>query len=92
MKQIGIFLFFCGIIFILIGYMEKKLEKCSPIPQIQYKFIPRTLEEEETNPVKPTDLFDFMFYDQQPWMYNMAKDFKPVPLRENFNEYYISSI
>lgn len=92
MKQIGIFLFFFGIIFIIIGYFQQKVEQCNPIPQVQYRYIPRTFKEEQTSPASPFDIFDYMFYDQQPWMYGMNKDFKPPILRNSLNEYYISQI
>lgn len=90
MKPLGLIIFFIGIIFIIIGYYQLEMNKCNDKPNVQYRYIPRNYEEEQINPVSPLDTFDFMFYDQQPWVYSFTKEMKPAYIRDNINQYYIS--
>jgi hypothetical protein len=66
MKAIVIIFCFSGIIAIIIGYINS-IKKCPP-PTIEYRYIPRTFEEEQNDPVKPSKLFKTMFDDPSPWV------------------------
>jgi hypothetical protein len=89
-RPIGLIIFFIGLIFIIIGYFQLELKKSNSVPKVQYRFIPRNFEEEQINPASPLDTFDYMFYDQQPWVYSFTKEMKPPFTRDNINKYYIS--
>jgi len=89
-QPFGLILFFIGLIFILIGYFQHELQKCNDVPKVQYRYIPRNFEEEQINPISPLDTFDFMFFDQQPWIYSFTKEMKPPYTRDNINQFYIS--
>jgi hypothetical protein len=51
---VGIFLVYTAV---------KVNEKRCPLPRVEYRFIPRTLNEELENPVKVSDIFGQMFDD-----------------------------
>lgn len=65
MKSIVILLWFIGIIAIVIGYINQ-IQQCPP-PKVEYRYIPRTFEEEQNDPVKITQLFRGMFEQPSPW-------------------------
>ena len=53
---------------ISIGW-TKSTFKC-PKPIIEYRYIPRTFEEEQNEPVKVSKIFDTMFSSETPWIVN----------------------
>lgn len=59
-------LLFIGILFTSIGYV--KSENSCPAPIIEYRYIPRTFQEEQDNPTKVTEIFGTMFDNQSPWI------------------------
>jgi hypothetical protein len=76
MKTIVILLFVLGALFVSIGY-NKKYSVC-PNPTIEYRFIPRTLYDEQLS--DPTVLKDFsdMFNKETNWITNRNIE-EPVP-------------
>lgn len=66
MKAIIILLFFIGTVAIIIGYVNQ-LKQCPP-PKIEYRYIPRTFEEEQNDPAKVSQLFRTMFEEPTPWL------------------------
>lgn len=67
MNSIGVFFLYVGILMIFTGY-SKQLSDVTPEPIIEYRYIPRTFEQEQENPVKVSQLFSSMFTDQSIWM------------------------
>ena len=59
MKAIIILLSFIGIVSIVIGYINQ-IKTCPPA-KVEYRYIPRTFEDEQNDPVKVTQLFKNMF-------------------------------
>ena len=59
MKLLVLVLLVIGVTLVLNGYMKQNMV-CGP-PKIVYKYVPRTFEQEQMNPVKPTDVFSTMF-------------------------------
>ena len=51
---------------IAIGYVNQ-IKKCAE-PKVEYRYIPRTFEQEQDDPVKVSQLFNSMFTDQSVWM------------------------
>ena len=62
MKLLVIVLLVVGVTLVLNGYYRSTMA-CPPA-RIVYKYIPRTLAEEELNPVKVTDVFQTMFQSE----------------------------
>lgn len=59
-------LLYISILMIAVGYVNQ-IKKTEP-PQVEYRYIPRTFEQEQDDPVKASQLFNSMFSDQSVWM------------------------
>lgn len=55
-----------GIIMITVGYMDKKVDKAEKEKQIEYRFVPRSIYDEQIQPVNLSDTFSTMFSDIDP--------------------------
>lgn len=55
-----------GLVCIVIS-ITKQISTC-PEPKIEYKYIPRTFQEEQDNPVYVSDIFRDMFEKPSPWI------------------------
>lgn len=66
MKSIIVLLSFIGIVAIIIGYVNQ-LKQC-PHPKVEYRYIPRSFEDEQNDPVKITKVFKDMFETPTPWL------------------------
>jgi len=66
MKSIIVLLSFIGIVAIIIGYINQ-LHVCPPA-QVEYRYIPRTFEDEQNDPVKVSKLFKNMFEEPSVWL------------------------
>ena len=60
-----ILILFIGILFTSIGY-TKSLYSC-PAPIVEYRYVPRTFQEEQNNPTNVSDSFQTMFDKSSPW-------------------------
>lgn len=60
---VGLFLFLAGVYILHISIKSIQLV-CPKI--VEYRYIPRTLDEELREPVKPSEIFRSMFENQQP--------------------------
>ena len=66
MKSIIILITFVGIVAIVIGYINQ-IQQCPP-PRVEYRYIPRTFEDEQNDPVKVTKIFKDMFESPSIWL------------------------
>lgn len=83
-----IFLFFFGFSLVMIGLIKNSM-KCKNV-QIVYRYIPRTFEEEQEEPVQVSDIFKSMFTNNDPWVQSTTSyDTRKM---EEINKYYISQV
>ena len=67
MKAIAVFLLFVGMFLVVQGYYYQKQGKCPP-PQVQVKYIPKTLYEEQLSAEQQLSAqFRSMFEGSNPW-------------------------
>ena len=66
MKSLSFFFFMLGIIFITIGYMNNKCNQMTPEKQIEYRFVPRTLYDEQIENINVMNTYSDMFSDVDP--------------------------
>lgn len=85
MRTIIVILTFLGIIAIAIGYVNQ-IKKCPP-PKVEYRYVPRTFQQDQDNPVKISELFNVMFTEPTPWIRSFNND-----KNNETNRYYISQI
>lgn len=68
MKLLVIAMLVVGVTMVLNGYYRANLT--TPPPHIIYRFLPRSLEEDSSNPAKVSDIFAKMFSDSNPDVYS----------------------
>jgi len=88
----GFFLIFLiiGILLIALYMMNNSISSNNGNTKIVYKYLPRSLEEEEESPVFVSQIFKAMFEQPSVWINSIKDDY----LRKNevLNKYYISQI
>jgi len=87
MKPIVILLAFIGVVALIVGYVNQ-LKQCPP-PQIEFRYLPRSFEEDQDNPQKVSILFGKMFSDASPWVQPFRLGFIK-PNIQNINRFNIS--
>lgn len=78
-------IFFIGTIFLVIYFVKRDAGKNK---EIIYKYIPRTLEEEQNEPVFVSEIFKAMFTQPSVWIDAVEEDKKRQTGK--FNDYFIS--
>lgn len=83
-----VIIFAIGVILISLAVMKDE-KKCPP-QKVEYRFVPRTFEEEQRLPVKSTDIFKDMFDKPTPWIgsRHIGRDVS----RDNINANFISQL
>ena len=71
MKSIAFLIFTIGIVCIVVGYMEMKLNYTNK-PIIEYRFIPRNIYDEQFVPVNLKNNFSDMFEKLEPSSSNLT--------------------
>jgi hypothetical protein len=66
MKSLSFFFFMLGVIFITIGYMNNKCLEKTPEKEIEYRFVPRTLYDEQIENINVVNTYSDMFADIDP--------------------------
>lgn len=79
----GIILVITEIVRIQAGLVEKK-------PKIIYRYIPRTFDEEQEDPISISDIFETLFSQPSPWVGSIRT--YDVRKQENVNKYFISQL
>lgn len=70
LKLILLICVFIGIIFIVINIVKDGF-KCKET-QIIYRYIPRSFDEEQEDPVYVSDIFKSLWSHKSPWIYSVA--------------------
>jgi hypothetical protein len=87
LKGFSIIIFIIGFILLTIYFMNIHLDsKCQE--KIIYKYLPRTLEEEQTEPIFVSQILSPMFTQPSVWIDSIYEDDKRKT--ENLNKYFIS--
>ena len=73
-KYIMILIIFIGLTIIIVDITRKiTMQKC-PKPEIMYKYVSRTFEEEQTNPITVSEIFKGLFNDPSPWLQSIGAE------------------
>lgn len=87
LKGFSILIFIIGIILLTIYFMSiSEVSKCEQ--KIIYKYLPRTLEEEQTEPIYVSQILSPMFTQPSVWIDSINEDDKRKT--ETLNKYFIS--
>lgn len=87
-NAILILCFFIGILFVV--FEIAKSSAIQDVKKIEYRYIPRTFEEEQLEPVFVSEIFETMFSQPSPWVlsiknYDMRK-------QEKINQYFVNQL
>ena len=66
MNSLRFFIFMIGVIMITVGYMDNKIKNVEKETKIEYRFVPRTIYDEQIKPANLNDTFSSMFSDIDP--------------------------
>lgn len=77
-----------GLVCIVIS-VTKQISTC-PEPKIEYKYIPRTFQEEQDNPVYVSDIFRDMFEKPSPWIASVNNI--EYQKKQELNNFFISQV
>jgi hypothetical protein len=81
-------LFFLGLLFIV--YDLARINNKCPAQKIIYRYIPKTLEEQQKEPVFVSDVLKNMFTETSPWVTSI-NDLNTRNL-DRLNQYFISQV
>ena len=81
MKALVFLLMFIGFVFVVIGFVKTNQE-CPP-PIVQFRYIPKTFNEEQNVQVPVSSIFGKMFNDITPWQEKAGYADKDGPLKTN---------
>lgn len=66
MKSLAFLFLIMAVVFITVGYMEFKFQNQLKQKVIEYRFIPRSLYDEQTQPINLKKSFEDMFEKSEP--------------------------
>lgn len=90
LKIITILILFFGIIFVITDMVKIDAGLTKKDPKVIYKYIPRTFEEEQEDPVPVSDVFETMFSQPSPWVSSIKT--YDIKKQENINQYFITQL
>jgi hypothetical protein len=61
MKSLSLLVLVVGIVFITVGYMDNKVQNLKSEKKIEYRFVPRSIYDEQIKPTNLNDTFSTMF-------------------------------
>ena len=66
MQSLSLLVLILGIVFITVGYMDNKVKDSKQEKIIEYRFVPRSIYDEQIKPTDLNDTFSSMFSDIDP--------------------------
>ena len=87
-KGIFIIILIIGIVLFCLYFLNSKMDKSQP--KIIYKYIPRTLQEEEQSPIYISQIFKSMFSQNSSWIDSVNENV--IRKQEMLNKYFISLV
>jgi hypothetical protein len=88
--NIIILIIFIGILLVSIEIVKVQSNYYHKEPKIIYKYIPRTFEEEQNDPVSVSDIFYTMFSQPSPWI-NSVRIYDREK-QEKINKYFVTQL
>lgn len=89
-KAIILILVFVGILFVTIEVVRVYAGLNKQDPKIEYRYIPRTFEEEQLDAIFPSEIFANLFSQPSAWILSISEyDMKK---QEKVNQYFVSQL
>jgi hypothetical protein len=88
LKAIIYIILFCGILCMSVEITKIYTEVIQKEPESIYRYIPRTFEEEQADPVTVSEIFETMFSQSSPWLGSIKT--YDTRKQESINKYFVS--
>lgn len=88
LKNLLLLLLLVGIILVIVELVRS--QKTETVEKIIYRYIPRTFDEEQNEPVYPSDIFNAMFTQPSTWIGETTD--LDTRKRESINRFFISQM
>jgi hypothetical protein len=89
-KGVLLLIIFLGILFIAVEVVRVQSGLIEKPPKIEYRYIPRTFEEEQLEPVYVSEIFETMFSQPSPWVLSIRE--YDQRKQERVNAYFINQL
>ena len=89
-KALLLVIIFIGILFVTIEVVRVQVGLIEQKPKIEYRYIPRTFEEEQLDPVYVSEIFETMFSQPSPWILSVREYDKRK--QEKINAYFVNQL
>jgi hypothetical protein len=89
-KVLIILIIFIGILFITTDIIRIQAGLIEKKPDVVYRFVPRTFEEEQLYPIYPSEIFETMFSQPSPWIVTTREYDRRK--QEDINKYFITQL
>lgn len=89
-KAIILILIFIGTLFVVIETIRVQSGLTEQKPKIEYRYIPKTFEEEQMEPTYVSDIFETMFSQPSPWILSV-RDYDEKK-QEKVNAFFINQL
>ena len=81
---------FLGILFVAVDITRIHAGLTKKEPKVIYRYIPRTFEEEQEDPILISDIFETMFSQPSPWLQSIRT--YDIRKQETINKYFITQL
>jgi hypothetical protein len=89
-KTLILLILFIGVLFVSITTMQVYGESIKPQPKTEYRYIPRSPEDEMLQPVYPSEIFSSLFSDPSPWIMSIRS--YDQRKQEAINSYFVNQL
>ena len=89
-RELIILIIFAGLLFIAVDLVRVKAGLVEKTPDIVYRFVPRTFEEEQMYPVYPSEIFETLFSQPSPWIVTTREYDRRK--QEDINAYFVTQM
>jgi hypothetical protein len=89
-KAIVVLIIFLGLLFISIEITRIQAGMTRKKDKVIYRYIPRTFEEEQIDPIPVSDVFETMFSQPSPWLGSIRTYDKRK--QEKVNQYFVNQL
>lgn len=89
-KTLLLIVIFFGILFITIEVVRIQAGLTEDKKTIEYRYIPRSFEEEQNDPVYVSEIFETMFSQPSPWILSVRE--YDQRKQEKINQYFVNQL
>lgn len=89
-KALVIIVIFIALTMIMVNVTQINAGLVDKEPKIIYRYIPRTFEEEQMDPVYVSEIFDVMFSQPSPWLESIRS--YDERKQEKINQYFVTQM